>query len=65
MKKKKLNLQELKVTSFVTNEIGPGNEAETIKGGAPVPKTTICTVTNPIFCDFATANCPRTWFPNC
>ena len=72
MKKKKLTLKELKVTSLITSVTPIGNEAETVKGGAEVPKTAICTVSNPflchtmpIYCDFATANCTRTHFPNC
>ncbi|WP_155170807.1 pinensin family lanthipeptide [Fulvivirga kasyanovii] len=46
MKKKKLTLKELKVTSLITSVTPIGNEAETVKGGAEVPKTAICTVSN-------------------
>ncbi|MBL6448246.1 hypothetical protein JMN32_18170 [Fulvivirga sp. 29W222] len=72
MKKKKFNLQKLKVTSLITNVTPIGKETETIKGGADIPRTTICTVTNApycytlqINCDLATANCTKTHFPNC
>ncbi|UII34622.1 hypothetical protein LVD17_12470 [Fulvivirga ulvae] len=73
MKKKKLILKELKVTSLVTSFTPMGKEAETVKGGAQIPRSTVCTVTNalachtsPIHCDFATANtCTQTHFPLC
>ena len=55
MKKQKLSLEALKVQSLITDITPLNNEAETIKGGAEVPRTTICTVTNVLLCH--TLNC--------
>lgn len=63
--KKKMNLDELKVTSFVTKV--EGVKEETVKGGAPVPVQ--FTVFDPIcvwISELYTAcNCPETEIPLC
>lgn len=72
MKKKKLNLSELNVKSFVTN-VGSQSE-ETVKGGRPLPTNDLkyC-LTDPILCNYNTVQpaCPPTYGlcapsgPNC
>ena len=73
MQKKKLKLDQLKVTSLVTSTASEEDKA-TIKGGQVVMYTGgVCTATNPIacrtvlpiYCNLKTANCTQTHFPNC